>query len=328
MKKATVLAAVALLVLSACGKKEADGQVSASGVIECTEVNIAAKVPGIIREVLPREGDRLVSGQVVAVIDSADLQWQQALAEASLQVARANLQLAVNGPQREDIAQADAAAQQANIQLEAASLDLARARQLAETGTAPAKQFDDAQTRVRSAEATLAMARASQAKSRAGTRAESIAAARAQVAMADAGLKAISQRITDCTVRTPVAGTVTERIAEPGEMATPGGVLVTLSALDSVWLKVYLTTMELANVHLGDSVDVVLDGKPDAPYRGNITWISPAAEFTPKNVQTKEDRVKLVFALKIGLANPHGDLKPGLPADAVFHPNGPRSPQQ
>ena len=318
MGKMAWVAPVLAIGLGACSRGASDGDITASGVIECTEINIATKVPGILREVLPLEGDLLDSGQVVAVIDHSDLDWQRSQAEAQLRIARANLQLALNGPQREDIAQAEAAEQQASVALEAARLDLERVSQLAAAGTAPQKQLDDARTRVRSAEAAQAMARATLAKLRAGTRFEQIAAARAQVEQAEAALSAVSQRIADCMVRSPGKGYVTQRIAEPGEMVPSGGTIVTLSELDPVWLKVYLTEVELAKVRLGGTAEVTLDGEPDHPRRGTVSWISPKAEFTPKNVQTKEDRVKLVFAVKISLQNPDGFFKPGLPADAVF----------
>ena len=318
MGKMAWVAPVLAIGLGACSRGASDGDITASGVIECTEINIATKVPGILREVLPREGDLLDSGQVVAVIDHSDLDWQKSQAEAQLRIARANLQLALNGPQREDIAQAEAAEQQASLALEAARLDLERVSQLAATGTAPQKQLDDARTRARSAEAAQAMARATLAKLRAGTRSEQIAAARAQVEQAEAALSAVSQRIADCVVRSPRKGYVTQRIAEPGEMVPSGGTIVTLSELDPVWLKVYLTEVELAKVRLGGTAEVTLDGEPDHPRSGTVSWISPKAEFTPKNVQTKEDRVKLVFAVKISLQNPDGFFKPGLPADAVF----------
>jgi len=313
-----LLAGTAAIASSGCSQGRANGQITASGTIECTEVNVATKATGLIRAIFPQEGDLVDSAQVVALIDHADLDWQLAQAEAGLRLAQANLQLAVNGPQAEDIAQADAAVRQAEVQLEAARADLERIRQLAQTGAATPKQLDDATTRTRTAEAALAMAQATQAKLRAGTRHEQIAAARAQVAQAEATLGAIGQRIQDCTVRSPLWGVVTHRLAEPGEMAAPGSALLTVSALDRVWLKVYLTEVEIGKVRLGQRVDVRLDARPDTPRAGKVTYISPRAEFTPKNIQTKEDRVKLVFAVKIALENADGALKPGLPADAAF----------
>lgn len=305
-----------------CGPSDADGQVTASGTIEATEVNVATKAAGIVRAVYPHEGDRIDSGQVVAAVDHADLDWQLAQARAASALAHANLQLAINGPQREDIAQAEAAVRQGEVLLQAAQTDLERAQRLAADGTATPKQLDDATTRERTADAALAMAAATLAKLRSGTRAEQVAAARAQVAQAEAMVGAIRQRIEDATVRSPLDGVVTHRLTEPGEMAAPGSALLAIAALDEVWLRVYLTTTEVGSIRLGDPVDVRIDAEPDRPRGGVVTFISSTAEFTPRNVQTKEDRVKLVFAVKVALDNRDGALKPGLPADATFHPRG------
>jgi len=111
---------------------------------------------------------------------------------------------------------------------------------------------------------------------------------------------------------------VTEKAVEPGELVNPGATLVTISCLDPVYLRVYVTAADLGRVRLGGPAEVTIDSFPGKTFAGRITYISPQAEFTPKNIQTREDRVKLVFAVKIELPNPEGELKPGLPAEAVI----------
>ncbi len=324
MRRSMVLLAVAGYVAGlapvGCGRSNADGRISATGTIETTEVNIATKSAGIIRSLIPQEGDRLDSGQVVAEIDHSDLDRQLEQAQAGLALARANLELAINGPQREDIEQAEAVVRQAQVQLDAARTDLQRMEQLARDGTATQKQLDDARTRTRTAEAALAMTEATLAKLRSGTRHEQIAGARAQVAQAEATVGLVRQRIQDTVVRSPLGGVVTHRLAEPGEMASPGSALLSVAALDRVWLTVYLSTVEVGTIRLGEPVEVYIDAEPNRARRGRVTYISSSAEFTPKNIQTKDDRVKLVFAVKIALDNRDGTFKPGLPADAVFGP--------
>jgi len=308
-----------LLVIGVFGcSTEQDGRIEASGTIESTDVNVAAKVGGLLLAVRPEEGKTVDSAAVVALIDHADLDWQLKQAEAGRALAQANLELAVNGPRAEDIAPAEAAVQQAAVQRDAAQTDLARVEKLAASGTATPKQLDDATTRLKTAEAALAQAEASLARLQAGTRPEQIAAGRARLAQAEAQVGAIQQRITDCAVRAPFGGVVTHRLMEPGEMAAPGSAILTLSQLDPVKLKVYLTEVEVGTIRLGQSVEVYLDAQPETPRLGRVRYISPTAEFTPKNIQTKEDRVKLVFAVEIELDNADGLLKPGLPADAVF----------
>ena len=312
-----VLAFAAVLALG-CEGADPNGRIRASGTVECTDVNVATRVPGIIDALLPQEGDRIDSGAVVAMINHADLGWQRAQAVAGLEAARANLRLAVNGPRAEDIAQSEAAVRQAEVQLSAAQTDLQRVQQLARGGTATQKQLDDAGTRVRATQAALDMARASHSRLLAGTRQEQIDATRAAVRQAEALVSSVEQRISDCTVRAPISGTVTHRLAEPGEMAAIGSGLVTISVLDRAWLKVYLNEADVGRIRLGQAVEVFLDAEPTRARSGEVTWVSPTAEFTPKNVQTPEDRVKLVFGVKVALRNDDGAFKPGLPADAVF----------
>ncbi len=101
-------------------------------------------------------------------------------------------------------------------------------------------------------------------------------------------------------------------------MVSPGATVVTLAELDSVYVMIYLAEREIGRVRLGDTADVEIDAFPGRPFPGRVTYISPEAEFTPKNVQTKEDRVKLVFGVKVEIENKEGLLKPGLPADAAI----------
>ncbi len=310
---------VCLAVLS-CGESDTDGRIVATGTVECTQIDVAARSAGIVVSLTTKEGQSVDSGQALGRIDHSALDWQLAEAGAALSLARANLQLAMNGPRPEDVAQAEAALRQAQVGARAAVADRERVERLAASGTATLKQLDDSRARVDGAEATVAMAEATLAKLRAGTRSEHIAAAGAQVERAEAGAGLIAQRISDCTVRAPTSGVVTERLIEPGEMAVPGTALLTLTKLDDAWLQVYLTEMELGAVQLGQRADVYLDASPETPRSGTVAYISPTAEFTPKNVQTREERVKLVFGVRLSLDSADGALKPGLPADAVFRP--------
>jgi HlyD family secretion protein len=321
----TTILVACTLPIAGCGNGEIDGLIEASGTIECTTINVASKVPGIVTSLTAQEGDRVDSGAVIATIDHSDLDWQLAQATARHALARANLAQAVNGPRSEDIAQAEAAVAQASVQLGGAQTDLLRVKKLRAGGSATQRQLDNATTRADAGVAGLKQAQATLSKLRAGTRPEQIAAARASVAQAEAAVKSIEQRITDCTVRAPSSGTITHRLVEPGEMAAAGSGLVTISALKTVWLKVYLSEVEIGRIKLGQDVKVYLDYAPETPHAGRVTYISPTAEFTPKNVQTKADRVKLVFAVKVGLDNADGSLKPGLPADAVFPDGTPAS---
>jgi HlyD family secretion protein len=139
-----------------------------------------------------------------------------------------------------------------------------------------------------------------------------------QLAQAEAAI-VLAQRVLDnCTITSPISGTVTSKAVEVGDLATPGAVIVSMSKLDTVKLTIYVSETELPRVKLGAAAEVRIDAAAKQAFPGKVTFISPTAEFTPKNIQTREDRVKLVFGVRIEIPNPDGMLKPGLPADATI----------
>jgi HlyD family secretion protein len=140
----------------------------------------------------------------------------------------------------------------------------------------------------------------------------------ARLAQAQAALVLARKMLDNCRVVSPLSGTVTSKAVEVGDLATPGAVIVSVSKLDTVKLTIYVSETELPRVKLGAEAEVRIDGGVQKVYPGKVTYISPTAEFTPKNIQTREDRVKLVFGVKIQIPNPDGALKPGLPADATI----------
>jgi len=139
----------------------------------------------------------------------------------------------------------------------------------------------------------------------------------ARLAQAQATLVLARRMLDNCRVISPLSGTVTSKAVEVGDLATPGAVIVSVSKLDTVKLTIYVSESELPRVKLGASAEVRIDAGPKRVFPGRVTYISPTAEFTPKNIQTREDRVKLVFGVRIEIPNPDGSLKPGLPADAT-----------
>jgi HlyD family secretion protein len=154
-------------------------------------------------------------------------------------------------------------------------------------------------------------------KLEAGPRPQEIEQARAQRDAAAAAVAIVEQRITDATVLAPSDGVITTRASEPGEILPPGALLYVLTDIAHPWLNVYVDEPSLAFVRLGEPVTVRVDGRSES-FTGKVTYISQVAEFTPKNVQTPEERAKLVFRIKVGLDNPQGIFKPGMPADAYF----------
>jgi HlyD family secretion protein len=294
-----------IIVLMFIGCSEGNKrEISASGTIETTEVTVSAKVGGQVVKLLVDESSNVAKGDTMLQIDRSDLdiQLKQALANAA--AAESQYKLTVLGPRKEDMLQAEA-------NFKNAQDDLKRAEELFQASTVTQKHLDDAKTRYTVAEQTYE-------KLKSGSRPEEIEAARARRDLANAQVDAIRKKISDSYVVAPMQGVVTEKAIEEGDVVVQNGSLFRISRLDEVHLMIYVSEEELAKIKLGQSADVFIDAYPNKPFRGKIIYISDVAEFTPKNVQTKEERTKLVFGVKIEVPNPDRVLKPGMPADATI----------
>jgi len=318
---ASIFSAVLLLALGglvSCSGAKNGRSILASGTIEAREVNVASRVSGQVLALKADEGSRVKKGDVLALIehDTTDIQLRQAEAGAAL--AGAQLDLVRKGARGEDIKQGEEALKQVDANLKVAGDDAKRMRELAAKGSVTLKQKDDAEARLIVAQAQQAQAREALRKLRQMSRPEEIRAAEARLAQAQASVDLLRKTISDCTITSPVNGVVTRRPIEAGELISPGVTVLTISELDSVHVMIYVTEKELGRVGLGREAEVTVDSAPGRTFKGHVTYISPEAEFTPKNVQTREDRVKLVFGVKVEVPNPDGLLKPGMPADALL----------
>jgi HlyD family secretion protein len=317
-------AAGAIAGLLSCGNSADKGLIHASGHFEATEVRLASKVGGRLLSLPFWEGDRVKAGEVVAKLDTTDAEHELARARAELDAADARLSLLLAGTRAEDIQRAEAELARAEADLAGATLDLARLEGLADRGTATLKARDDARTRKAMLDRVVAANRAEVAKLKAGPRPPEIEQARAQKAAAAATVATIEQHISDATVLAPRDGTITSRATEPGEILPPGALLYILTDIAHPWLNVYIDEPSLSRIHLGDAVRVRVDGRSEE-FTGKVTYVAQVAEFTPKNVQTPEERAKLVFRVKVEVDNPEGVFKPGMPGDAYFgNPAGAR----
>jgi len=327
------LAAIAIGLLSAsgaaaCRGKAADAPERASGYVEATEVRVSPEVGGRVIELAVAEGDRVAAGALIARLDTADLVLTRRKAEADRDQADAQLRLLQAGSRAEDIrqsrAQADSA--QADVQaseseLEAATADLQRFEALLQSNSGSRKQRDDAATRrdvaaahVRAARERARAAVEGVARLRAGARPEEIAAGRARLAAADAQIAALDKSIADAVLKSPVAGIVTAKLIDAGEMVAPRMPLVVVTDLDRAWANVYVDEPTVPRLRLGQKATLLTDA--GQRLEGTITFISPKAEFTPRNVQTADERSKLVYRIKVSVDNHDGILKTGMPVEA------------
>jgi HlyD family secretion protein len=309
-------ASISVILLFSCRNQKVGGTISASGTIEAVEVSVAAKTSGQVEKVLVEEGARVQTGDQLAVIDSDSLAIQLRQAEAGVDLAGSQLELLLKGARVEDIRQTEEAAKQAETNLFLASEDLKRIRSLFEKESATAKMRQDAEARYQVAQAQHEAAEQALLKVRKLSRPEEVRAAQARLAQAEAGRDLLKKTIDDATIISPASGIITHKAVEPGEFVGPGAPLLTIADLDNVRLNIYVTEVELGRVRLGQRAEIRIDSYPDRTLSGTVIFISPEAEFTPKNVQTREERVKLVYRVKIEIPNPESILKPGMPADA------------
>lgn len=311
----------ALLVLAACGERGREGEILAAGHVEATEIRISTKVGGTLEWFGLEEGARVTAGEEIARIDTVDLRLALEAAGAERAQAAAGLRLRQAGYRPEEIAEAAAQAAALAAELAAAERDLVRFQGLLDAGSGTEKSRDDALARRDRLAQELEAARQRSRRLRAGFRAEEIEAARARLAAAEARIAQVEQQIRDATVRAPGGGVVTEKLVEPGELLAAGTPLAVITDLEDCWLTAWIAEQDLGRVRLGQPARVVTD---DGQVRqGTLGLIEDRAEFTPKNVQTRDERVKLVYRVKIRLDNSDGIFKPGMPAEAYLEPAAP-----
>jgi len=293
-----------------------NGVIAASGSVEATEAQLGFQVPGRIDTVAVEEGDRVQAGQLLARLDVTELQARRAQAAAQLDAARALLGELETGSRSEDIAQARAASGAATDRFNDAQRDLARTHQLFDGGAVSQEAMDKAQTAFDVARAQRDQAVQALQLVEAGPRPERITAQRAAVAQAEATARQLDATLANAAVRAPFDGVVTVKDRETGEVVGAGAPVVTVTNLGDRWVRIYVREDRIGAVHLGQGATITADTYPGKRYTGEVSYVASEAEFTPRTVQTAEERVKLVYAVKVRITGDRAvDLKPGIPAD-------------
>jgi HlyD family secretion protein len=281
-----------------------NGTISASGTIEGINVSIGTEVAGKVKIIKVGEGTRVVKDDTLLIIDDAEYQIQLSQAQANLGSFESAYKLMVEGSRQEDVVQAEAFFKNAES-------DYNRMKELLAAQTITQKQYDDAYAKYISAQQIYQ-------KLVHGSRKEEIEGARQKREYATAQVEFLKKKIRDCYITAPLNGAITLKAVEQGELVTLGSTVFRLTYLDKVKLTIYTSETEIGKIKLGQSAKVTIDADQSKTFDGTVIYISPIAEFTPKNVQTKEERTKLVFGVKIEVNNTDGILKPGLPADAMI----------
>jgi len=356
-------------------------ELTISGNIEMTEVDIAFKTPGRLESLLVAEGDAVRAGDVLARLDRRQLEQereravanvasaQSALAqtqaairfqrasldgavaqrEAAVRAARAALNALEAGSRRQDIAAARAAVERAEAEAVNARRDLERGRTLFGNEDISAQHFDRLVAQAEATEAALEQARQRYDLVQAGPRQEDVESGRAQLEQAGAALRAaeagkldivrlerqletnaahieaaraalgvVDAMLEDAVAVAPIDGVVLTQAAEEGEILAAGTTILTIADVNRPWLRGYINQVYQGRVEIGSQVEVFTDSFPTKAYRGRLSFVASEAEFTPKQIQTQEERVKLVYRVKIDIANPNQELKRNMPADAVI----------
>ena len=317
MKKICLLIIPFISLLSTgCSSNNNKNSIEATGTIETVNVVLSSKTNGEIKELRIKEGDRVKKGDTIMIVDTEALYLQLRQQESGAEMSRAQLDLLRNGARKEDIMLSESSLNQAQINFNQAKIDLERLQKLYQTQTITKKQYDDASARFELMNDQLSSAKENYKKIKNFARPEELKQAEAKLKQSVAIADLIKKNINDSYIVSPLNGVIVKKYFEVGETVTPMSSLVKISDLTNIELYIYVTEIELGKVKLGQKAEVSVDAFKNKKFDGKVTYISPEAEFTPKNIQTKDERTKLVFAVKIELLNPEFELKSGMPADA------------
>jgi HlyD family secretion protein len=302
-------------------------ELSFSGTIETTQANLSFQIPGRVASVTAREGQSVTKDQVIAELDRAEFQSRYDQAKANLdraQKAKLQLETVLHISQKTlptEVARATAGVASANDTMQDAQKNYKRYAELFRKGVVTEKErdtlkltYDVAKSRLAEAQSILKLAQGNLSRIEAAR--QDIATSDAQIDSARAALSQAAIQLDYTQLRSPLSGMVISRNIEPGETVNVGREVITISDLSRVDLKIFVDETQIGKVKPGQKADVKVDTFPDKVFAGFVSFVSPEGEFTPKIIQTKKERVKLVYLVKISIDNPSRELKAGMPADA------------
>lgn len=314
-----LLVLVAVVVFAILRGRSAAGALEATGTVEATDAALGFTVAGRLEAVRADEGDTVAAGAPLAWLDRSETLGRRDQAAAQVAAAKAQLLELERGSRPQEVRASRAGTQAAADRLADAERDAERMRALRAQSLVSQQDLDKALTTLEVARSAKVQAAEQQRLVELGPRSEKVAASRAALAGAQATLRTIESTLAQMEVRAPFAGTVTVRHREPGEILTAGSPVLTLLHRDDRWVRIYVPENRVGAVRVGQAARITSDTFRDRRYEGRVVAIASEAEFTPKTVQTREERVKLVYAVKVRITgDPGHDLKPGMPADVVL----------
>lgn len=282
-----------LVILAGCSQRNSE-TFTASGIVEGTAVKVAAQTGGYILKVNFEEGKDVEQGQVIAVVDTEKLFYQLEQIEAALEEVKAQYEINLN------------ILEKAKLDYEHITKKYNRYQDLYEKKSASEQLLDDLKSAYDAAKTQLENAQ------------QNLKLVESKQKGLEAQRKLLQRQIRDATITAPLSGTVTTKYFEAGETIPTGAAVVEIIDLEKMWTKVYVSVLLLPKIKVGQEVEIRIDGS-DQTLTGYVSWISPKAEFTPKNILTKESRTSRVYAVKVNVNNRDRLLKHGMPVEIAFH---------
>lgn len=293
-------------------------QIELSGTVEAREIDLAFQVGGRIATLRVDEGDSVQIEQEVATLDAHDFELTLSNAIAQTEAAQAALAALRAGTRIQELRVAEAQLAKAQADLDYIRVEFKRIADLVTKKLAAQDQLDQARQRQNVALAGVEQALQNLALLREGPRREDIDQAAATLRARQATVETTRRQLEYTRLQSPVAGMVSVRLAEAGEIVSPGKTVLRIAELSRPWVRAYLNEKDLTRVRLGQAAQIRIDGLPGKVFEGRLAFISPTAEFTPKTVETHALRVDMVYRVKVQVDNPDGVLKLGQPADVVL----------
>ena len=308
-----------LLLLAAC-RRDAATTIEGHGTIEVTESDVAPLTTARVLRVAVEEGEMVHSGDTLVVLTQSSMPATIEAQRARVLAAQAVLTDLERGARKPEIDAAEAELSGAEAEVVRTALERDRMRALAANRVVSQQSLDNAEAAARSATSRRDAAAERLTLLRAGSRPDRIRQARADVANARASLAATEATAGDLVLLASHDAVVLSRLAEPGEVLTPGTPALSLGEVKRPWVRVYLAARDVGRLKLGQPAEVWLDGVPDRSWKGTVTVINPRAEFTPRAALTEEERADLMFGLRVEVDDTTGAVKPGLPATVRLVP--------
>lgn len=315
MKNISIISALLFIIIFGCGDNK-NNYIEESGTIETTDIIISSQTAGKILSIRKDEGSLVKVGDTILTIDKELYEIQLKQSQAAEKLAEAQLNLLKNGARKEDRNQAVELFNQAEANFTSAANDKERFSVLFQSNSISEKQWEDVQTRFKIAEAQYKSAKENLNKVNNIARPEELQQAAANLERAKSATELINKNLRDCIVTSPINGIVTKTFFEENETVVPMSSLVKISDLSLVEMNVYVNETDLGRIKPNMPAEVTIDSFPDKVFKGKVIYISPEAEFTPKTIQTKDERTKLVYKVKLQIQNQNNELKSGMPADA------------